>query len=109
VYRCVYDISKVRSVGIDDVIIPVRFEEATMRGEVAVVSGGSVGAIEDGKKIWQQVDEHLDQSAGRRRDGTMDAEMIVVAREWNKSNSASPSAVECAVAHARSGNGKLPM
>jgi hypothetical protein len=58
-----------------------------VRGEVAVVGVGSVGAIENGKEIWQQVDQHLDQSAGRRRGGTMDAEMIVVARRWNKSDS----------------------
>jgi hypothetical protein len=50
-----------------------------MRVEVAVVGGGSVGAIENGKEVGQQIDQHLDQSAGRRRDGTMDAKMIVVA------------------------------
>ena len=60
-----------------------------MRGEVVVIGGGSVGAIEYGKEVWQQVDQHLDQSAGRRRGGTMDAEMIVVARRWNKSDSKS--------------------
>jgi len=59
-----------------------------MRGEVAVIGGGSVGAIENGKKVWQQVDQHLDQSAGRRRGGTMNAEMIVALRRSNKSGEA---------------------
>jgi hypothetical protein len=57
-----------------------------MSGEVAVVGGGSVGAIKNRKKVGQQVNQHLDQSAGRRRDGTKDAEMIVVPRRWNKSD-----------------------
>src|SRR5438105_11595067 len=35
----------------------------------------------------------------------MDEEMIVVAREWNKSNGASHSAAECAAAQRRSENG----
>jgi hypothetical protein len=86
VHRRVYDITKVRTFGIDDVIVPVCLEKTAVRGEVAVVGSGSVSAIENGKEIWQQVDQHLDQSAGRRRGGTMDAEMIVVARRWNKSN-----------------------
>ena len=72
--RRVYNILKMRAVRIDDVIRPVRLEEAAVRGEVAFVGGGSVGASENGKEIRQQIDQHLDQSAGRRRGGTMDAE-----------------------------------
>ena len=82
----VYNISKVRAVGVDDVVVPVRLEEEAVRCEVAIVRCGSVGAIENGKKVRQQVDQHLDQSAGRRRGGTMDAEMIVVARRRNKTD-----------------------
>ena len=78
-----------------------------MRGEVVVIGGGSVGAIEYGKEVWQQVDQHLDQSAGRRRGGTMDAEMIVVAERWNKTTCLEMErrkrVVECAV---RAGDGR---
>ena len=91
VYRGVYNILKMWPVGIDDVVIPVSFEQATVRGEVAFVGGGSVGAFENGKEIRYEVDQHLDQGAGRRRGGTMDAEMIVVARWWNKSDGPSVS------------------
>jgi hypothetical protein len=45
-----------------------------VRGEVALIGGCSVGARKDGEEVRQQVDQHLDQSAGRRRGGTMDAE-----------------------------------
>ena len=45
-----------------------------MRGEVTFVGGGAVGAIENREEIRQQVDQHLDQSAGRRRGGMMNAE-----------------------------------
>ena len=74
VHRGADDVLEMGSVGIDDVVMPVRLEEAAVGGEVALVGGGAVGAVENSKKIGQQVDQHLDQSAGRRRGGTMDAE-----------------------------------
>jgi len=38
-----------------------------VRVEVAEVSSGPVGAIENGKEVWQQVDEHQRPVADGRR------------------------------------------
>jgi hypothetical protein len=47
-----------RTVRIDDVVVPVGFEKTAVGVEVALVGGDAVGAIENGKEIRQQVDQH---------------------------------------------------
>ena len=53
-----HDVREVRTVGIDDVVVPVRLEDSAVGFEVALVGGEAVGAIENGEKIGQQVDQH---------------------------------------------------
>ena len=53
-----------RTLGVDDVVVPVRLEDLAVGVEVALVGGEAVGAIENGKKIGQQIDQH---STGRGR------------------------------------------
>ncbi|MDQ2668382.1 MAG: hypothetical protein M3Z05_20660 [Gemmatimonadota bacterium] len=53
-----HDISEVGTIAVDNVILPVRLENSAVGLKVALVGGDSVGAIENGEKIWQQVDQH---------------------------------------------------
>ena len=55
---CPNHVAEVWTLGVDDVILPVRLEEATVSFEVAVIGGDAVGAIEYGEEIGQQVDQH---------------------------------------------------
>src|ERR1700737_5267159 len=52
-----------RTLWIYDVILPVGREDSSVSVEVALIGGDTVGAIEYGKKIRQQVDQH---STGKR-------------------------------------------
>jgi hypothetical protein len=58
------DFEKVWAVGIDDVVVPVGFEEAAVGGEVALVGGETIWAAENREEIRQQVNEH--QPCGSR-------------------------------------------
>jgi hypothetical protein len=69
-----HDVHEVWTVGIDDVVVPVRFEDLLMSSEVALVSGEAIGAVENSKKIRQQVDQHSTRTRGGRRDALFDAE-----------------------------------
>ena len=69
------DVQEVRTCRVDDVVVPVGFEEAAVGGEVALVGGDAVGAVENGEEIRQQIDQHFDQVAGwGARRGFRDAE-----------------------------------
>jgi hypothetical protein len=45
-----------------------------MGGEVALVRGEAIGAVENSKKIRQQVDQHSTRTRGGQRDTYFDAE-----------------------------------
>jgi hypothetical protein len=45
-----------------------------MGGEVTLVGGEAVGAIDNGKKIWQQIDQHSTGAREGRRDAFIEAE-----------------------------------
>jgi hypothetical protein len=46
-----YYVSKVGAVGVENVIVPVRFQETPMSFEIAVVGSDAISAIEYSKKI----------------------------------------------------------
>jgi hypothetical protein len=46
------DVREVRTIRIDDVVLPVRLEDLAMCGELALVGGEAIGAIENSEKIW---------------------------------------------------------
>ena len=46
-----HDVTKVGTVGIEDVVVPVRLEETSVGFEVAMVGGDAISAIEYSKKI----------------------------------------------------------
>src|SRR5204862_3459135 len=52
------DVTEVRAVGIDDVVLPVGLEDAAVGFEVTLVGGDAISAIEYGEKVRQQVDQH---------------------------------------------------
>ena len=59
----------------DDVVVPVGFEDFSVGGEVTLGGGESVGDIENGEKIGQQVDQHSPRArGGRERRGDSEAE-----------------------------------
>ena len=60
------DVREVRTIGVDHVIVPVRLEDVAVGGEVTLISGEAVGAIQNGEKIGQQIDQH---STGARGSG----------------------------------------
>ena len=65
--RLADDVVKVRPLRLDHVILPVRLEQTTMSGEVAVVRGDAIGAFQNCEKIGQQVDQHLPGGGVRGR------------------------------------------
>ena len=72
-HRVTNDFLEVRTGGLDDVVVPVRLEQRTMRFEVPVVCGGRVRALQYREKIGQQVDQHEAEAIScalgvRRRD-----------------------------------------
>jgi hypothetical protein len=52
------DVAEMRTVGIDDVVVPVGLEDPAVRLVVALVGGDAVGAVENGEEVGQQVDQH---------------------------------------------------
>ena len=60
------DVAEVRTIRIDDVVVPVGLEDSAVGFEVALVGGDAIGAIEYSEKIRQQVDQH---STGKRPAG----------------------------------------
>ena len=64
--RSTYDVAEVWTIGVDDVVVPVRLEDTAVGFEVALVGGDAIGAIEYSEKIRQQVDQH---STGKRPAG----------------------------------------
>ena len=60
------DVTEMRAVGVNDVVVPVRLEDSAVGFEVALVGGDAIGAIEYSEKIRQQVDQH---STGKRPPG----------------------------------------
>ena len=52
---------EVRSLGVQDVVCPVRLENSAVRFEVAQVSSDAISAVYDSKEIWKQVDQHQRQ------------------------------------------------
>ena len=62
-----YYVLEVGAVGVDDVVLPIRRKEAFMGVEVALVSGGRVGALQSSEEIRQQIDEHQLPDRGWRR------------------------------------------
>jgi uncharacterized protein (DUF2225 family) len=52
---------EVRTFGIKDVVGPVRLEYSAMCFEVAQIRCDAIGAVDDSKKIWEQVDQHRRQ------------------------------------------------
>src|SRR5476651_1220250 len=58
-----YDVGEMRAFGVNDVVVPVRLEKMAVGFVVSLVCGDAVGAIENGEKIRQQVDQH---STGKR-------------------------------------------
>ena len=63
-----HDVHEMRTIGIDDVVVPVGFENLLMSSEVALVSGEAIGAVENSKKVRQQIDQHSTRTRGGRRD-----------------------------------------
>jgi hypothetical protein len=52
------DVGEVWSIAVNNVVLPVRLEDSAVSLKVALIGGDPVGAIENGKKIGQQVDQH---------------------------------------------------
>jgi len=46
-----YYVSKVGTIGVENVVVPIRFEETPMSFEIAVVGSDAISAIEYSKKI----------------------------------------------------------
>ena len=83
------DLGKVRAIGIDDVVVPVRLEKLAVTGEVALVSGEAIGAIKNCEEVRQQVDQHLDRArvGGATTSGDeIGRGMIVMHRKPNKAS-----------------------
>src|SRR5487761_2044341 len=76
----------------NDVVIPVAMENTAMCCKVALVSCKWIGAVENRKEIWQQVDEH---SAGLEKAAavTRGRGIIQTGLGVNKSHGANDSAV----------------
>ncbi len=93
---CPNDIAEVRTLGIDDVILPVGLEESTVGFEVTLIGGDAVGAIEYGEEIGQQVDQHSTgkppargaarnpSATGAPHCGRVGRGMIAATSGWNK-------------------------
>ncbi len=60
------DVTEVRAVGVNDVIVPVGLEDSAVGFVVALVGGDAIRAIKYSEKIRQQVDQH---STGKRPAG----------------------------------------
>jgi hypothetical protein len=62
-------VDEVRTIRIDDVILPIGLEDTAMGFEVALVGGDAISAIQYGEEIWQQVDQHSTRkrAAGEQR------------------------------------------
>lgn len=73
-----------RAVGVEDVVVPVGFEKGAVTVIVALVGGNPVGAVEYGKEIRKQIDEHQQEGPGTALTGGR--EKIVMAETVNKSN-----------------------
>lgn len=81
-----YNIPKMWPVGIYDVVVPIRLENFAVGLKIALVGGDTVGAIENCKKVWQEVDQHSTGNdlregdaepvtrTGAPREGALDAE-----------------------------------
>ncbi len=65
-YCGAYDLVEEGTIGVDDVVVPVWFENPAVKGEVLSVSSEIIGVIEDGEEVWDQIDQHQDLSAGGR-------------------------------------------
>ena len=68
------DLQEMGAVRIYDVIVPVRCEKLAVGREVSLVGGEAVGAVEDSKKIGQQVDQHATGAREAARQAIWDAE-----------------------------------
>jgi hypothetical protein len=66
---------------IDDVVLPVGLENPSVIVEVALVGGEAVGALENGEKIREQVDQH---STGRGRAARESCDRVA---RWTRNDS----------------------
>jgi hypothetical protein len=84
------DLGEMRTVGLDDVIGPVRFEETTVVVEVAEICRDAIGAVQDCEEIGQQVDQHQQPGSwyGVERDALKGCEKILLQEISNKSDNA---------------------
>jgi hypothetical protein len=87
------DVGEMGPIAVNDVILPIRLENSTVGLKVALVSGDSVGAIENGEKIGQQVDQHSAGSDLREalRDPSHVRERQLEAH-WTRNDSGDPLA-----------------
>ncbi len=77
-----------RAVRVENVVVPVGFEKGAVAVVVALVGGDPVGAVEYGKEIRKQIDEHQQEGPGTALTGGR--EKIVTAETANKSNHQHP-------------------
>lgn len=73
-----------RSIWVEDIVVPIGFKEGTVAVVVTLVGGDPVGAVEYCKEIWKEIDEH--QQKGARAALTGGREKIVATETANKSN-----------------------
>jgi hypothetical protein len=55
------------TIGVDDVVVPVCFQEPAVRGIIALVGSDPVSALENCEKVREQIDEHVLRAAEQRR------------------------------------------
>jgi len=59
--RSTNDFLEVWTLGVEDVVRPVRFQYSAVCFEVAQIRCDAIGAVYDSEKIWEQVDQHRRQ------------------------------------------------
>src|SRR5690606_25426898 len=74
--RRAHDVQKVGPVGIENVVMPIGIQETAMRLVVRAIGSDSIGALQYGEKVRNEIDEHFARVRGDRRGITEGASKV---------------------------------